>query len=338
MSQKKETTKESDFFWPLIGNRAVRDFLLKTLAVDQPAPAYVFTGISAVGKSTAARCFALNLLKSHNPAFADLGLDGLERSGDVTTLECLPDKQLIGIEQVRELIIRLELGSFSNSYKIGIIKGADKLSEGASNALLKMLEEPRPRTVMILTASSQESLLPTILSRSQVIEFQPVEKEELFGYLKKNSGVSQDLARQCASLALGRPGLALKLAVDPEYLAEYETIAFKVLDLFSVDSEIRFAAAEDLARHLENSSSRFDLEDALIIAASWLRDCLLAHWEAPQWRRHETWRAQLDSLSRQPDFNPEGIARRLRLVFQAQRYTRAYFNSKTVLEYLAINL
>lgn len=329
--------QKNDFSWPLVGNQPVKDFLNKTLLVDNPAPVYVFVGPDGIGKTAAARYFAFNLLVKYAPELADLDSERLELSGDVAILECLPEKQLIGIEQVRDLIWRLGLGSFSNSYKIGIIKAADRLSEGAANALLKILEEPQVRTIIILTASSQEGLLPTIISRAQVIEFQTTSKEDIYRYLNKNKGLSPELANKCSSLALGRPALALKLAENSAYLEEYELLADKVYELFSDVSENRFAASEALAKHLEGRLMIFNLEDVLIIAQSWLRDCLLAQWEAPQWWRHEAWREQLERLARRPDFNQAAIVRRLQALAKAQSYARTHFSAKVILEYLAIN-
>ncbi len=87
---------------------------------------------------------------------------------DTTILEPEEDKQTISIDQIRDLQHQLSLRPHSAKYKTGIILEAQRMTVEAQNALLKTLEEPPARSILILTAPSTKSLLPTIVSRCQI--------------------------------------------------------------------------------------------------------------------------------------------------------------------------
>ena len=158
----------SEPVWPKIGNEKNVEFLNRVVLSKKPAQTYIFLGPDDLGKSTIALAFARNLM-----AEALEGKDGL--NSDLHILEAEAEKKSISIEQTRELIKALSLSSFLDSYKIGIIKEADSLTTEAQNALLKTLEEPPANSLLILTTPNPALLLPTVVSRCQVIYLQPKE-------------------------------------------------------------------------------------------------------------------------------------------------------------------
>ena len=83
-------------------------------------------------------------------------------------------KSVISVSQIRELQEKINKRAFLNSYKIVIIPEAECLNQESGNALLKTLEEPTAKTVIILIATSKENVLPTIISRCQKFKFLPV--------------------------------------------------------------------------------------------------------------------------------------------------------------------
>jgi len=91
---------------------------------------------------------------------------------DTTILEPEEDKQTISIDQIRDLQHQLSLKPYASKYKIGIILEAQRMTVEAQNALLKTLEEPPTHSVLILTAPSTKQLLPTIISRCQVVRLE----------------------------------------------------------------------------------------------------------------------------------------------------------------------
>ena len=93
----------------------------------------------------------------------------LRSSVDVTVLEPEEDKQTISIDQVRDLQHQLSLKPYAARFKTGIISEAQRMTIEAQNALLKTLEEPPAHSILILTAPSAKSLLPTTVSRCQIV-------------------------------------------------------------------------------------------------------------------------------------------------------------------------
>src|SRR5690606_22718152 len=155
-----------------IGNEKAIAFLDKSIKSDRLAQTYVFIGPEELGKSTVALAFAKNLQGE---------MEGF--NSDLHILNREADKKNISIDQVRDFIKILNLSSFSGSYKIGLIKEADLLSEEAKSALLKTLEEPKEKVIIILLVSNEENLPATILSRSQKIYFNPVSASVIYDYL-----------------------------------------------------------------------------------------------------------------------------------------------------------
>jgi len=107
---------------------------------------------------------------------------------DVMTLRLVEDSQQIRIEQVRELSEELSLTSHQGSYKVGVVSPADALNRFAANALLKTLEEPPPRTLLILVATQPSRLPPTILSRCQRIRVRAPTRAEALAWLRGARG------------------------------------------------------------------------------------------------------------------------------------------------------
>jgi DNA polymerase-3 subunit delta' len=198
------------YTWPSIGNDKAIEFLNRSLESDKIAQTYVFIGPEELGKSTIALAFAKNLQGSY---------DGFNSDLYILTPEA--GKKNIGIEQVREFIKMLNLSSFMNSYKIGLIKEADLLSEEAKSALLKTLEEPKDKVIIILLVNTEESLPATILSRSQKLYFYPVPAATIYDYLISNYGTNRSLAKELANLALGRPLKAIRYLENPDVYKSY---------------------------------------------------------------------------------------------------------------------
>src|SRR5262249_19657853 len=96
--------------------------------------------------------------------------------------------------------------------KVGILDDADDLNEEAANCFLKTLEEPPPRSVLLLIGSSTERQLPTIVSRCQVVHFQPLPREMVRELVRTQGIEDESLLRRLVPLSEGSPGQALALA------------------------------------------------------------------------------------------------------------------------------
>jgi len=244
-----------NFDWPFFGNKHIIDFLQASIHNNKLAHFYIFTGAQDLGKGTLANFFASSLLCRN---FSD-GKGPLPcgecpscrhaakgTHSDVTFLKRPEDKKNISIDQIRDFIKMMNLGSFSGFYKIGIIKEGENLSIEAANALLKTLEEPKPGVVIILHTSMLEWLPGTIASRGQILHFRPVARERIYDYLISQHKVSRDFALDLSSLAKGRPALAAKLFYDKDFFDFHKkTIKYFIQGIQSGLNE-KFSLAEEL--------------------------------------------------------------------------------------------
>ena len=207
----------------IIGHEEILKFLENSLERGRLAHAYIFLGSEDVGKETVARWWLEKLLYQ--------GEEGGERHSleshpDVSVVERQADektkklKKLISIEQIRQLRERLGLTSFLNTYKVALVRKAETMSIEASNALLKTLEEPPGRAVIILLVQDISRLPETVVSRCQIIKFKGV-PEKLIYHALRQRGAGRDEAELLSRLSAGSPGLAFKFYENPEHLAVY---------------------------------------------------------------------------------------------------------------------
>lgn len=127
------------------------------------------------------------------------------------------DKQAaISREAGREIIKTLSLKPFESSYKVMIIWQPELMHPSAANGILKILEEPPPNTFFLLVSNAADRLLPTVLSRTQMVQVPQLSDEELNGYLLlKNASLGEERRQEIIQLADGNLNLAIKL-IDSE--------------------------------------------------------------------------------------------------------------------------
>ena len=172
--------------------------------------AFCFSGAHGLGKRKIARALFEAIAGVDLQRYPDLWT--IEREINKKTKEL---KKQIAVEQIRDLKDQLTKTSLSQGKKLVLIKEAETLSTAAQNSLLKTLEEPRGDTLIILLASSAQSLLPTIQSRCQIIHFQPLSNESIksfLGYHPDFIGSEASDLDLIAELSLGIPGRALDLS------------------------------------------------------------------------------------------------------------------------------
>jgi DNA polymerase III subunit delta' len=147
---------------------------------------------------------------------------------DLHSVRLEEDAQQIKVDQVRELIDSLTLKSYRGGYKVGVIEGAEALNANGANAFLKTLEEPSPRTMLIMIARPNHRLPATIPSRCLRLTLRPPSTEAAMEWLKSNSSGTKPWGA-ALTLAGGAPLLALQL--DAEGLS-------------AIDAEMRQSIAE----------------------------------------------------------------------------------------------
>jgi hypothetical protein len=147
---------------------------------------------------------------------------------------------------VRDLVRDLALMPVEGGARVAIVTAADRMTEDAQSAFLKTLEEPPAGTVLILTASDEERLLPTIRSRCSRIRLGPVARREIEGLLVDGELADAPLAARLARLSGGRPGEAVALARAPQGLVIRGEIGRTLLDLTDANRADRLRIGRDL--------------------------------------------------------------------------------------------
>ncbi len=170
----------------------------------------------------------------------------IEIKGKVKELE-------IGIGKIRDIRHAVSLFPYYGPYKIVVINQADRLSREAANAFLKTLEEPTPKTIMILISSSYQNLLSTIASRCLPVKFLSVSDQEIKECLLKQKRVSfseGELSR-VLRYAAGRPGIVINYLDHPEIIHEERKITKDLIELIGKDLSFKFKYAEMLSKDTE---------------------------------------------------------------------------------------
>lgn len=176
----------------------------------------------------------------------------------------------IKVNSIREIRKEAALARHGGSWKIFIILDADLMNVEASNSLLKTLEEPPDNTILILVTSKQDLLLPTIVSRCRVIDFDLLEESDIVENLIKREGVTQENASAAASIANGSYLRAKEILLSDMDTYRTEVVGFLRLALSTRRIE--------LAKEIERLSTSFDKKEAdrwIRTLELWLRSAFI---------------------------------------------------------------
>jgi DNA polymerase-3 subunit delta' len=267
----------------LIGHDWAEKMLQQHVVTQQVRHAYLFTGAAGIGRRTLALRFAqaLNCLKppsDGSPCGVCRHCTQLERMQhpDLTILQAEEDASTIKVDQVRDLQHALSLAPYEAAYRIALLLNFEQATDSAQNALLKTLEEPNPKVILLVTADMAENLLPTIVSRCEILHLRPAPLNELAKALVQREGLEEEQAYLLAHISGGRPGYALRLLREPELLERRRQWLEDLLHLLPASRRERFAYVEvKLPKGSERSEDREILREAFSHWLSFWRDVLL---------------------------------------------------------------
>ena len=281
------------FNWSIVGHEKIQQYLQQSLLTQKVGQFYVFAGPRDIGKKSLARKFAQSLLCEKNELaktekvvlpcgqcrhcrdfasgrYADYYF--LNREINAKTEK---RKTQISVEQVRNLIDKINMSSFSTKDypKIVIIDEAESLSAEAANSLLKTLEEPNGRIVIFLLVENKDLLLPTILSRAQVLRFSTIDQDKIYENLLERENISRDLAKEVAGFSGGRYVTAMEYLQNPQSFSEQKEKISQAFSLLTQTNARKFQKIEELLGQ-ENETEKVvsRLDDFSAIG----RDLLLA--------------------------------------------------------------
>lgn len=211
----KDTQRDnSSIFDGLIGQEHAARILGNILDSGSPSHAYLFHGANGTGKVEAARRFAAALVCQDGGCgdCADCGKALRGTHPDIVTVA--PVGAFITVDQVREVNRSINLHPVEGRSRVHIISPAEAFNAESANAFLKTLEEPPPFVYFLLLASSVERVLPTIVSRCQLIRFSSVSAAAIEEYLLSRSDLSVTMAQAYARVSRGNLALAEQLQSD----------------------------------------------------------------------------------------------------------------------------
>ncbi len=268
--------------------------LLKTLIASDKLPhALLFTGDEGVGKKSTAKAFAMvcnciNIKKELQKGILTTKIDACG--------ECIPCKKIAGnhhpdvihinpqssaikISQIRTLLQALTLKPNEAVRRVVILSEAHCMNTQAANALLKILEEPPARTLIVLTASHPTNLLPTVASRCRHIRFFPLGKKEIKHLLSQRMQLEPDTLETVAALSQGSFSRAKKFT-DPRWINRRSWIIRTFTGNMVSDDSLQvlnlLAFSESLVKNKEW------IEESLEVIAMWLRDLLMINHDPEQ--------------------------------------------------------
>lgn len=219
----------------IIGQKPVSDMLSAIATGDSSklAQSWLICGPPGSGRSNLARAFAAAL---ESP---DHGLDAeptrvtrqvlAGTHPDVSILAT--DKVTIGIDEVRELITVSEQMPSTAPWRIIIIEDVDRMLERTTNVLLKEIEEPAEHCIWLLCAPSAQDVLPTIRSRTRIVNLAVPQPDAVAQWLERSNGIEASVAEQAARLAEGHIGIAKLYATDERVRSERDELVAGVLNL-----------------------------------------------------------------------------------------------------------
>lgn len=259
-------------------------FILAALKQKRVPHAYLFSGMTGVGKRTV----ALALAKMINCTGDVTASDACNRCpsclkmdhGNHPDLLCVePEGQYIRIKAIRDLQAQMQFNPLEGKSRVIIINDADRMNITSANALLKTLEEPAPGNLLILITGNPHGLPRTILSRCQQIRFFPLDREVIASYLKERLSLKKDDAAMIAGAAGGSLAKAIEMAAG-----DFKSFRDRTLDdLMAIHNNTLLkllSFSSDFGKDREDIVQKLDIiracyRDALVYRETGREDALI---------------------------------------------------------------
>ena len=263
-------------FSDIIGQEHIKEHLINAVRSGNVSHAYIISGEKNAGKEFIANTFAMALQcenrdENGNPCMECHACKQAVTNNQPDIITVIHEKPgTIGVEDVRNQVVSdVYVRPYSCRWKIYIINDAEKLSVQAQNALLKTFEEPPEYVVILLLTSNISTLLPTIISRSIVLNMRPVDDKTVRKYLMERIHIPDYQADICVAFARGNIGKAKHLATSEDF-DNIKNEAVRVLKYADEMDINEFVSAVN-----QISAYKVNIDDYMDILLIWYRDVLL---------------------------------------------------------------
>lgn len=226
----------------IVGHGAVREALRSRESGSGHSRSYIFSGPESVGKFPVALEWAKSLSHGRDDeSEAGPNPDIVVVAPRIETEKGVIRERAISVREIRDAIREAGFLPFGSGRRVIIVRDAHRMTEEAQNALLKTLEEPPERVTIILTTHEVGRMVPTVLSRCQIVGFRSVPLVDM-----RLSFASRGIPD--ALLSLGRPGLAIRYLEDPEGLKDDLSWLERLKAIGTASGADRLSLAEELSK------------------------------------------------------------------------------------------
>ncbi|RLB09019.1 MAG: DNA polymerase III subunit delta' [Deltaproteobacteria bacterium] len=259
-------------FRDIIGQERAIRALKKIVDREEVPHAFLFSGLPGIGKKTVAFNFAkvINCLNRIDNDCCE-GCSACTRANtgnypDLLLIET--SEQFIGIDAIRSIEEELNFPPLEGRKRITIIDDAQKMTDEAANALLKTLEEPPSNNLIILICPEPAMLLPTVVSRTCHLRFQPLTERAVKDILVSRQFLDDKNAELIARVSSGSVDRALSY-LESQYINRRELVKKRILEIFTCDINRLFEIAKEWG-----SEADFLLDD-IDLLKMWWRDLIV---------------------------------------------------------------
>jgi len=260
-------------FNEILNHTSAKSFLISSINLSRQPQSFLISGKKGVGKTT----IAITIARLFNCLSEDkLNCDSCPNCirilsynhPDIQFIEKLPGRLFINIDQIRDIQYNAGVTPIMGLKKAFIIKEAENLNPSASNCLLKILEEPPKTSIIILTSTNPNLLLPTIKSRCVEIQLKPINEDEIKKWLREKHNLSEENAKIVSALSDGSPGIA-KQMIDENFIDARNKILENLIQFEQEEQIALFKHAYNISQYSEN------LKESFNFILLWFRDILI---------------------------------------------------------------
>lgn len=320
-------------FDAIVGHKKIISHFEDAIQMGKISHAYLLSGEDGSGKMMIAKAIAKALLcETKNGCGSCQACAQVESGNHPDLIYVTHEKYEIRVDEIRKGINEnIDVKPYSGDYKIYIIDDADRMNQGAQNALLKTLEEPPAYAVILLLTNNKDRLLDTILSRCVCMTLGSVRTDEIEKYLKEYTDASDSKIQFAASFSLGNLGRAL-------HVLETEEFQDMLNEAVNVMAHIQGMEVYEVVSYAKNLTKyKNEIYDFLDIIMVWYRDMLILKTTGSL--NHLVFKDKYRQLKEQEIYlSFEGISHILDEVEKARRRLVANVNFEVAMELLLMTI